>query len=492
MPGVRPTDAEDAYLFRHALVRDGAYTLQPPTTRAVLHRLAADIIETVFPDTGPVAAELADHLRFAREFDGLTDDNQREAEFAKLAARHAKQHYRNDLAASYWQQRAGVCEPRERAESLRLAADSQRDNGNSATALKLLEEIPQSLERPPREQAELLGSRAVALNDVGRTLESLECYDRAFELAGAAGDQQLEIKLRVNASIVQRETGRFQDALKSIESALPLIREAGSIRDEAVALTNLSLTQSALGRKSDALATLERSLELHRKNGDLRGEGLVLANLGGAMNDLGLFERAGEVFQRALEINRQVGNRRSEGNALANYAVLCKNLGRQAESIQANLESLAICREIGNTRVEGIVLGNLADLYCDEGRIEEGLALWRQALNISLKVGDRYGEGAAYGKIARYQTESGSSPENLKLLEQAIEIDRELGDREYEGVHLIWLAAVHLHLDNRELAVSFWSSGMSLLQESEDTKGIERETEAMREICARLGVPMLP
>lgn len=38
-------NAEDAYLFRHALMRDAAYQMQMPGDRAKLHELAVYLIE---------------------------------------------------------------------------------------------------------------------------------------------------------------------------------------------------------------------------------------------------------------------------------------------------------------------------------------------------------------------------------------------------------------------------------------------------------------
>ena len=78
-------NAESAYLFRHALLRDAAYQLQLPGDRALLHGLAFELIEALAggrpPEPAPldadeerpfaphptdaVAHELADHARSA-------------------------------------------------------------------------------------------------------------------------------------------------------------------------------------------------------------------------------------------------------------------------------------------------------------------------------------------------------------------------------------------------------------------------------------------
>lgn len=48
-------NAESAYLFRHALLRDAAYQLQLPSDRARLHGLAFAILEDLAGGIRPVA-----------------------------------------------------------------------------------------------------------------------------------------------------------------------------------------------------------------------------------------------------------------------------------------------------------------------------------------------------------------------------------------------------------------------------------------------------
>ena len=61
--------AETAYLFRHAVVRDAAYGLQPPSERALLHGLALDILEAL-PGLG---RKRAIRLFRARPMEGRDD-----------------------------------------------------------------------------------------------------------------------------------------------------------------------------------------------------------------------------------------------------------------------------------------------------------------------------------------------------------------------------------------------------------------------------------
>jgi hypothetical protein len=100
--------AEQAYLFRHALLRDTAYQLQVPADRHRLHALALEVLEQLLAVPGheleldSAAAELAVHARLARG--GVADAHlqQREATHLRRAARFASQRYMNHEAAAHW------------------------------------------------------------------------------------------------------------------------------------------------------------------------------------------------------------------------------------------------------------------------------------------------------------------------------------------------------------------------------------------------------
>ena len=104
-------DAEIAYVFRHALVREAAYELQPPGDRAVLHALVIEIVEAALASDDPLldawALELADHARAAQAFrrtanlallKALAD---KEVGYLARAQKHALAEYDNGVAVGF-------------------------------------------------------------------------------------------------------------------------------------------------------------------------------------------------------------------------------------------------------------------------------------------------------------------------------------------------------------------------------------------------------
>src|SRR5688500_9977431 len=102
--------AEDAYVFRHALMRAAAYELQPVSERAGLHELAATLTEAAFSGAAldTVSGEIAGHLRLAREHADRPGMLEREREFTRRAAEHNERQYLHADALRCWRRLAEI------------------------------------------------------------------------------------------------------------------------------------------------------------------------------------------------------------------------------------------------------------------------------------------------------------------------------------------------------------------------------------------------
>ncbi|MCA8944721.1 MAG: hypothetical protein KDB29_00690, partial [Planctomycetes bacterium] len=124
--------AEQAYLFRHAMLREAAYELHLPSTRSALHGLALNLIEEHFggrppdfllapareskPDPHPLdafAAEMAAHAAAA--------SNPVEALYLKRAAYTAENDFRYSEAIGLWRKLRELKTTDESAEAGRRA-----------------------------------------------------------------------------------------------------------------------------------------------------------------------------------------------------------------------------------------------------------------------------------------------------------------------------------------------------------------------------------
>ena len=216
-------NAESAYVFRHALLRDAAYQLQLPGDRARLHGFALDVITALAgspPPPGPLdpdepaarphpadpfAGELARHA-------ALAGPNFAEARLAWLRRFADVSDRAGDVAAAAeaWLEAAGLLGKRGGAEARRRAAEMLRLRGRNREAEGLLEEALKATRDAgdARHEGIVLGSLANLVSETGRVPEAEEMLDRSVELLRRAGDRKWESTELANLGNLYVTTGR--------------------------------------------------------------------------------------------------------------------------------------------------------------------------------------------------------------------------------------------------------------------------------------------
>ena len=163
-------DAEDAYLFRHAVVRDAAYDLQVPSERSLLHGLALDVLEGVPGLNTPAnGLELARHARLAQE-------GGRVERYAEAERRH-----------------------------LRAGGDFARFNYDYRAALEGFERLHLLLADDPPERAIVADMLADVLQRLGRHADSLACFEEVRE---HAANPELVGRALIHLAWIGLEMGR--------------------------------------------------------------------------------------------------------------------------------------------------------------------------------------------------------------------------------------------------------------------------------------------
>ncbi len=196
---------EDAYKFRHILLRDAAYEALRKTDRADLHERFADWLERAAGDRLMELEEIVGyHLRQAHRYrTELREGGSRTDEIGYRAADH-----------------------------LHAAAKRARDRGDSAAAVGMYAQAESLPSRDPAERASLLLDFGLALADIGRGTDSGQRAEQALELAEAAGDHRAAASarlLRLDTRLSDGALVRFDPAIAA-ELDLAL-RDAEASRD---------------------------------------------------------------------------------------------------------------------------------------------------------------------------------------------------------------------------------------------------------------------
>jgi hypothetical protein len=246
---VRPDKAqlpgEDAFRFRHLLIRDAAYDALPKSARAHLHEQFAEWLQQH-------GAELV--------------------ELDELIGHHLEQCYR-------YRAELGPIGPGEedvgRRAAARLAAAGRRSlaMGDGHGAANLLDRALSLVGPGDAVSVELLLDLASALVDSGDLRRARARFDDAVAVASSLDDRALQIRATAMLAHLRLTTDSSFTGQQGLELGHASIRELDSLGDEQALAAAWNLLQQAENLRAnwrETEAALERVVEYAHAAGDLR------------------------------------------------------------------------------------------------------------------------------------------------------------------------------------------------------------------------------
>lgn len=403
------TSAEQAYLFRHAMLRVAAYDLQLPTDRAWLHEAAAEVMEQTLVNaaSGEVpddqCADIARHIQVAREFRDSPALLRREQALVLRAARHAERNFDNAQATRFWLRRAGVCEGADSIGALHQAARVFARGGDIARGAELFQKVVDATAENGDTSLHglALGGLATTRWIMGDRAEAETMQRRALELLDGCGAAERAAAVRINLANQLAMSGRLDEALPLFEHAARALAAAGSNLDTATAAVNHAICLMDLGRGTEARSVLESAIALTRPQGDSDVLGALLAQQARCVNDQGQFEEAIRLASSAAAMCRRCGNLASETMALGILAQIQIRAGHTVEIDHFYDRVLNLCRESNNLYDEGMHLCEYALALTTMGRDTEARPRWRRGMAVLRRMGD----DALVAKLAQDATQ---------------------------------------------------------------------------------------
>jgi class 3 adenylate cyclase/tetratricopeptide (TPR) repeat protein len=310
---------EDAYRFRHLLIRDAAYDALPKTTRAELHERFAAWLEAHGAELVELDEILGYHLEQAHRYRvelGAPDDGVGARAAARLAA-------------------AG-------RRSLALG-----DRG----AVKLLRRAVALASPAGREGVKLLLDLATATDYSGDLRQSEAQLKEALALAAQVGDRPLELRAICALSELRALTDPTFTARRLLELGQAAVRELEPYADDealAAAWRVVSAGYNLQGTWRGVTSATERVIEHARRSGNRRQEreGLMILGPSFFWGPMPLSEglpRAEAILESAR------GDKWIEAWALRPVAGFYAKLGRFDEARQLLAQSRANAKELGRT-----------------------------------------------------------------------------------------------------------------------------------------------
>jgi DNA-binding CsgD family transcriptional regulator/tetratricopeptide (TPR) repeat protein len=356
---VRAVDGDDAYSFRHALVREVIYEELLPSERRSLHRSWGQYLgahRSPQADASWRSVELAHHWREARDrralrasidagdasmasfsYDiaareygealGLWDDDAPPdvgIDRVELLARGARAAY---LSSEYrravtWSREAidelGEGDPVRRTDLLILVGRTLWVAGDWGRSIAVYEQALETAPaEPPIVRVRALAGLAQVYMLHMRFGEARPMCEAAIEAAVEIGARDLEGHARNTYAVVLSELGQSDQALQSIDLALGIALELGIPDDIGRAYLNKAEIEACGGHPARAVATSIEGMRVAAEWGVAAGYGASIAH--GAVSFAFEAGRWDEAFDLLARGDRMAGSSESSSIYRASY-----------------------------------------------------------------------------------------------------------------------------------------------------------------------------
>ena len=260
-----------------------------------------------------------------------------------------------------------------------------------------------------------MGLLESALSRCDEALPRAEKIDNPMQLAGLWGQR----------GTLFQNLGRTEEAINAYEKSRSLRQESGDRRGLAITMMNLGRILVNIGDVQRGQEELERALELFRETGDLQGRVLTLGNLGSLRFHRGDHKSAREILIEYLEISRGHSLKRPEADALISLGML------ELERHQIDDASAYLQQGLEAFQAAGDLQGTL------HAQVQESRAAGRRGESkVALKIAQEVAKEAREAKgipilveSLRIQSEAlrdlNQLDESLEKIEEALELCRD-------------------------------------------------------------------
>jgi class 3 adenylate cyclase/tetratricopeptide (TPR) repeat protein len=292
-PAGRGIDGDDAFRFRHVLIRDAAYDRLPKADRAALHEAYVEWLDGLHDSAADAYVEIAaHHLAQAAEFrldlepgtEGTSILARRAIDRLWLAAEHSRRLQAFAEQTRHLRRRTGLVDAVEgadaRVEARRRLAEAMYLAGDPDVAIEVVRDAISLLpHRGGRREASLLGPLATYAEAYGDRRMALEAADRGLVIASDAMADEVYLELLNAKARILMLSNEFDLARGPSEEAVGLARSAGNDVQLAHALSTLAITLLYSGDREAALALAAESRSVGERTDDPSARMRTVLNL---------------------------------------------------------------------------------------------------------------------------------------------------------------------------------------------------------------------
>lgn len=446
-------NAEQAYLFRHVLLRTGAYQLQLPAERARLHRLALEILEVILtpPEREATALELAAHALAALDEAALSTESRQDMHNRRLnylrqgASAAQKAHRLLESADAHAELGKELEDGPDKGWALYRAAWDYHQVGKSDLAETLCE---QALALAIRLQdsdleASCTSLMVTLLRDTGRQAQALGMQDRIEVLLKSVEKPLTTVTLLKSRQVLLADQGQGLNALECCRENVRLLRHHGMTQRLMYELINLGNYLAGNSESGQAREAMAESLALARASASDWDLGPVLTWVGGFTRRDGNLRLAADLLEEAGRVLARSGSMAHHLNATSEAAAIWHQLGRLDKAYTMYHQALATSLELNRLPVWLNLSGNLALCCVELGRFDEAARLFNQVIEWARARALGGSLAVFLTNYAVLQSDRGQLDVAIDTTKRALELAVRHKDEMFESINIGNLARLH-------------------------------------------------
>jgi class 3 adenylate cyclase len=482
---------DDAFRFRHLLIRDAAYDGLPKSARAELHERFATWLESHGRDLIELDEILGYHLEQAYRYRvelGVGDDEteglaRRAADRLGMAADRAALRHDATAALALYERSIALAptDPSALERQVRLLR-TRSNAGDLAGALRdadsLIESARRDGDRPRELRARLARGRVAHLAESARAEEQQPLVEEALEVFEALGDDEGLAAAWVLAADVELSALRWNAVAVAAERAAKHAERAG---DRLLAAEASTMRRPALlygpTPIHDALASLDADSFRHPHAGAMR------AQLQAMRGDI---DSARRLVAEARSRSRERGEHLWAAGGAMNEAEIELNCGDPARAAEVALEGVAELERLGERGWLSTVAGWAAEALYRLDRDEEAWELTETAEQAGAPD-DVITQMLIRQVRAKILARRGELQQAEHLAHAAVELGRPTDALEHRAHSLRDLAIVLGAATKREEALAALAEAQALYEQRGHTVGVSRVEELRAGLVATLG-----
>lgn len=381
-------------------------------------------------------------------------------------------------AKKYWERASSLTEQLNSIEKERLV---YANLGITATkldqndeALKFYHQLYESSLKDPKDQNSevmALNNMAILSSNLGNVDQSINYWERTYELAKTKGYAQYMLDALINLSSLYSQLNNLEESSSYFEKYLSLSEQVGNLETIANSYIGIGELQVKLGKFDKAREYLGKALDVYSKANDINGLGKVNLLIASTYQKQENYYNALDFYNANIDIIDSLDKK----NQAATYQGKAENLRLQMQYEQAIIlfqKALSLWADLDNNPQVSVCYNSLGLIHEVTGNLPNAVANYENALSIADESGNREAIAAVSNNLGVVYRQLGDLSKALESYQRALTFYLELNNNEGASYSYNNMGIIYENQKDYVKANELYEKSLAIKEESQDKKGL--------------------